>query len=162
VLRPAIRVVFASALAAVLTAAACGCGAANTKHPRSPAATTYVAKLNAVQQEFAGAVRPLASTITATNGTRGEVALRRFAAAVHALITRLRAIAPPPAVGSLHARLVAELSRYERVLVRASRRVAAGTPRGFGLVERELVRATRASASNIDATIGAMNAKLHG
>jgi hypothetical protein len=122
-----------------------------------------VARVNAIQEDFARAVRPLSATITPNaTAARDEATLRRFGAAVRALIARLSAISPPPAVASLHARLRAELDRYARALARAVRRIAAGTPGGFGVVAQGLMGATRAGAARIDATIVAMNRALHG
>ena len=163
--RAAVLLALASALGAAVVVSSSGCGGAKprTGTSRASAAPSYVARVNAVERDFARAVKPLSATVTATTTAgRARVTLGRFAAAVRALVDRLRLINAPPAVASLHARLVTELSRYERVLMRATRLVAAGGSTAFGRGERALMRATQTSAAGIDATIAAMNARLHG
>lgn len=147
----------------VLVASCTGCGSTKSSHRRAPTVPSYAARVNAIQQDFARSLEPLSATITpAAPVARDEAALRRFGVALQTLVARLRAVTPPPSLAALHARLVAELNRYARLVRQAAGRASAGTTSGLGAAVQELVQATRASAASIDATMVSMNARMHG
>jgi hypothetical protein len=147
----------------VMAGCAAGCGGGGSKASSNVQATNrYVDGVNAAQRDFAASVRPISAAITPTSSSRSDrAALHRLALAVEALEIRLRAIAPPSRVASLQGALLAELAAYDREIQRTVRRLASPRPGPVIAARRSLVRITRTAGARIDATLAAINARLH-
>jgi hypothetical protein len=149
----------------LMVAAGCvaGCGGGGSKasskvHPTN----RYIDEVNAAQRDFAASVRPISSAVTPTSSSRSDrAALRRLGLAVQALETRLKAIVPPAQVASLQGTLLAELAAYDREIQRTVRRLASRRSGPVLRARRSLVRITHTAGARIDATLTAINARLH-
>jgi hypothetical protein len=150
-------------LAVAGAAGAAGCGGGSSGGPSAGQATArYIDEVNLAQRDFAAAVKPISAAITPTSPPRANrAALRRLAGAVRTLEQRLSAIAPPPKVASLQRELVAELASYGRAIERAVHRLASHRPRRLIAARQALLRTTRTAGARIDATLAALNARLH-
>src|SRR4051794_7038374 len=147
-----------AAAAAALSAAGCGGGDGSAARAR---ADRYVTQVNAAQGEFTrrfGALsRRIGTTITPAQGRRR---LRAFEVAVDGTVARLRRVEPPPHVGTLHRRLIAEIAGYGDQIATARRAFRSADAQRIVAAQGRLVMDVERTSARIDRTIAAINARL--
>jgi hypothetical protein len=147
------RSMLAAALAVLLLA---GCGG-NTK-----AKNDYVAAVNRAQTDFVSVVDDSESRISgsASNAdTATQLDLIRAAAAK--VVVRLRGLKPPSGAGTLHATLVREAQGLVAAFQKAATAYKSGDPAKILSAKVNLSKDVARVNQQLNATIGALNAKLH-
>ena len=126
-------------------------------------AGAYVERIDRAQTTFAQRIGELSRDITATSSAREDRrTLRRFEAALDAVVADLRAIHPPGEVRPLHARLVAALAAFEREVDQAVRALAGSSPARLREAQRQLAAAATDVDDEITETTAAINDALRG
>jgi len=155
-MRGALRGVLAVALV-LSVAAASGCGG-NTK-----AKNDYVAAVNRAQSDFVAVVDDSESRISG-NASDAETAtqLDAIRAAAAKVVVELRSIKPPGNVRTLHANLVREAQGLVTAFRKAAAAYRSGTPSQILTAKVDLSKDVSRVNSQLNATIQALNNKLHG
>ena len=148
------RSTLAAVLALLLLA---GCGG-NTKEKNA-----YITAVNRAQSDFVAVVDDSESRISA-NATDSETAtqLDLIRAAAAKAVARLRALKPPGGVATLHANLVREASGLVAAFRKAVAAYRSGAPAKILAAKVQLAKDVQQVNSHLNATIQALNAKLHG
>lgn len=149
------RLAAASTTVALLALAGCGDGDEVKRD------NAYVDRVNAAQRDFERTVDRLTGQITEKSSPRQDAAtLRGYDGAVGRVVTRLRAIEPPAAARSLHARLVGAISTYGREVRAAARSLSSSDPDKLIVGQQRLLTATSTVQERINATIASINTAL--
>jgi hypothetical protein len=147
------RSTLAAALALLLLA---GCGG-NTKQKNA-----YVTAVNRAQTDFVAVVDDSESRISgsASNAdTATQLDLIRAAAAK--VVVRLRGLKPPSGAGKLHASLVREAQGLVAAFQKAAAAYRSGDPAKILTAKVNLSNDVKRVNDQLNATIQALNAKLH-
>lgn len=154
-------VVLLAALAVAL--AGCGGGASHADSGAGPSVGAYASAVNRAQDELARRLAALergaGPTSTAAEDRRALAAYER---AVRTTAGRLRAVAAPAVVASLHRRLVAEVGRYGASLHAIQLTIRDGDARSLLVAQGRLAAAVARAQRALAATVGAINRKLGG
>jgi len=155
-MRGALRGALAVALALSVVAAG-GCGG-NTK-----AKNNYVGAVNRAQADFVAVVDDSESRISG-NASDAETAtqLDAIRAAAAKVVTELRAVKPPGNVRTLHSNLVREAQGLVTAFRKAAAAYRSGDPSKILTAKVDLSRDVGRVNSQLNATIQALNKKLHG
>jgi hypothetical protein len=148
------RSIVAAVLALVLLA---GCGG-NTK-----AKNAYVSAVNRAQTDFVSVVDDSESRISSNgNDTETATQLDMIRAAAAKVVVELRGLKPPSGVGPLHAKLVREAQGLVAAFQKAVAAYRSADPAKILTAKVDLSKDVGAINSQLNATIQALNAKLHG
>jgi hypothetical protein len=148
------RSIVAAVLALVLLA---GCGG-NTK-----AKNAYVSAVNRAQTDFVSVVDDSESRISSNgNDTETATQLDMIRAAAAKVVVELRGLKPPSGAGPLHAKLVREAQGLVAAFQKAVAAYRSGDPAKILTAKVDLSKDVGAINSQLNATIQALNAKLHG
>jgi hypothetical protein len=147
------RSTLAAVLALLLLA---GCGG-NTKQKNA-----YVTAVNRAQTDFVSVVDDTESRISGS-ASNAETArqLDRIRAAAARVVVRLRGLKPPSGAGTLHANLVHEAQGLVSAFQKAAAAYRSGNPAKILTAKVELSNAVKRVNEQLNATIAALNAKLH-
>jgi hypothetical protein len=158
-MRRSLAVLVAGATA-VLSAAGCGGGEGSAARARTD---SYVAQVNAAQGEFTRRFDALSQRIGVTiTPAQGRRTLRAFEVAVDGTVARLRRVNPPPAVSTLHRRLVAEIAGYGDHIATARAAFGSADRQRMLAAQGRLVTDVERTSARVDRTIDAINARLTG
>jgi hypothetical protein len=147
------RSTLAAVLALLLLA---GCGG-DTKQKNA-----YVTAVNRAQTDFVSVVDDTESRISGS-ASNAETAhqLDRIRAAAAKVVVRLRALKPPSGAGSLHASLVREAQGLVAAFQTAAAAYRSSNPAKILTAKVELSNEVKRVNQQLNATIAALNAKLH-
>ena len=148
------RAALAVALAAVMpVAAACS----NDVDERN----AYVAAVNRAQTDFRSTFEQLGSRITATSSPQEDRrTLRGFSDAVDRAVVRLRRVAPPAEVRTLHDRLISSIDAYGREIDKARTAFRSTSTARIIEAQTQLISAITAVSGRINRTIAEINRAL--
>jgi hypothetical protein len=150
------RSVLALALA-VFVAIAAGCGS-DTK-----AKNNYVAAVNKAQSDFVAVVDDSESRLSGNAGnaeTATQLDMIRAAAAK--VVVGLRAVKPPSNVRTLHSNLIREAQGLVTAFQKAADAYRSGEPSKILTAKVDLTKDVTRVNAQLNATIQALNGKLHG
>jgi hypothetical protein len=143
-------------LVALAFVVAAGCGS-DTK-----AANDYVEAVNTAQNDFAATFERLEGQIGKTSTpSQSRQTLGRFKTAVDKVVADLEAVQPPAKVATLHRRLVGEIASYREQIAGAQKAFSSKDPTKIIAAQAKLVTAVTQVSGAINATIDAINTKLH-
>lgn len=155
-MRGVVRGVLAIALALAVAAAA-GCGG-DTKSKNS-----YVTAVNKAQSDFVAVVDDSESRISGTASDKDTATqLDMIRAAAAKVVVELRGIKPPGNVKTLHANLVSEAQGLVAAFRKAADAYRSGQPAKILSAKVDLSKDVSRVNSQLNATITALNTKLHG
>jgi hypothetical protein len=156
-MRGALRGVLAVAMA-LSVAAASGCGGGDTKSKNA-----YVAAVNKAQADFVAVVDDSESRISG-NASDADTAtqLDMIRAAAAKVVVELRAVKPPGKVRTLHNSLIREAQGLVAAFRKAASAYRSGQPAKILSAKVDLSKDVSTVNSQLNATIQAMNTKLHG
>lgn len=148
------RSTLAAVLALLLLA---GCGG-NSKQKND-----YISAVNRAQTDFVGVVDDAESRISANaNDADTATQLDLIRAAAAKAVERLKALKPPGGVGTLHASLVHEAQGLVVAFQKAVAAYRSGDDQQILAAKVNLSKDVGRVNTQLNATIQALNAKLHG
>lgn len=155
-LRAPRRLIVVCLLLLVVPLSACGSGK-TTKETN-----TYVAEVNAIENEVASQFR-LAGTVLTPTSTRAadRQTLAAFSKAITTAATKLRAVKAPSKVRALHEQLVQQVASYSAAIAAARKGLAARTTAQVTAAQTAYATATAQTSSAVTAATDAINRKLH-
>jgi hypothetical protein len=146
----------AAVLLALLLATAAGCGSGHRDGD-------YAASLNRAQTGLAQRFSRLQARITPTSSAAQDTrTLLAYEAAVRDTVADLRAVHPPEALAPLHRRFVGQVADYGAALRTARGRLKGDDPQAILAAQGRLRVAVAETGRRLNATISAINRKLHG
>jgi hypothetical protein len=156
-MRGPLRGLLVAALVLCLAGAA-GCGGGDNK-----AKNDYVGAVNRAQSEFVAVVDDSEARLSG-NSQDAETAtqLDAIRAAADKVVRRLRTLKPPGGVSTLHASLVREAEGLVAAFRKAGDAYRSGDPAQILTAKVQLGNDVTRLNDQLDATIQALNSKLHG
>lgn len=144
-------------LLAIVLVALAGCGGSGTKEKNA-----YVAAVNDAQQAFVAVVDQSASNLSA-NAPDDETARQLDSVGIGAakVVRQLRAVDPPGDVKALHQRLIAEAQGLVTAFNGAADAYRSGIASRILDAKVQLSKDVARVNSQLNATIEALNRKLH-
>jgi hypothetical protein len=153
-MRGALRCVLAAAI--VLSFAATGCGGDTESGNR------YVTAVNKAQADFVAVVDDAESRQSQDSSDAETVAqLDAIRTAATNVVRELRAIEPPDKVKTLHGRLIQEAQGLVTAFAKASDAYRSGDPSRILSAKVDLNKDVSSVNTQMNATIQALNGKLH-
>ncbi|HEX8156093.1 MAG TPA: hypothetical protein VF526_01800 [Solirubrobacteraceae bacterium] len=121
----------------------------------------YVAKVNAVQEQFASEVTTVTSQYTAKSSPdEDQKTLRGFETAIGSFVDQLRAIKVPVSLKAEHTQLVGAMSGYATDIQQATAALTNPTTRTLADASDRIRTATQTVNTRLIAAREAINAKL--